>query len=417
MRGCRIGIVGPGTPFGQRVRKLLGEGELPVIELKLFEGEAAEGATLTQFGEDVVVTQPVDPDLFPHLDALLVGGNDSDLLNRIAAEAGEAGVLTLVEGALGLGAPLVTPGRLEALRSAENRLAIVPRVESHLLGATLAAIAEHHHIERAVATVLVPAHSTGDAGAEELHQQIVNILNFKTPPTEVLHEQLAFNVRLLSAWDGVVNVADTVAWEASRLAGIEEGVTVSLVQVPVFHGYSASLWIETRDRVDARTVRSAFRSSNLSERTASEVTYEITATLDPKCPVGNWMSDLTVETNARGIESMRVPVTVNVVPAISVSPDVVKLGALPMGDAKSFDVTMSGLQPFKVLEVKGGGDEVSVKPVTEGSRLQHTLKVDVKASESGELSREIQIMTDSKEMPKLTAKRITRLAATCPSGD
>lgn len=135
------------------------------------------------------------------------------------------------------------------------------------------------------------------------------------------------------------------------------------------------------------------------KRTASEVTYEITATLDPKCPVGNWMSDLTVETNARGIESMRVPVTVNVVPAISVSPDVVKLGALPMGDAKSFDVTMSGLQPFKVLEVKGGGDEVSVKPVTEGSRLQHTLKVDVKASESGELSREIQIMTDSKEMP------------------
>ena len=260
MRGCRIGIVGPRTPFGQRVRKLLGEGELPVIELKLFESETAEEATLTQFGDDVVVTQPVDPDLFPHLDALLVGGNDSDLLNRIAADAGEGGVLTLVEGALGLGAPLVTPGRLEALRSAENRLAIVPRVESHLLGATLAAIAEHHPIERAVATVLVPAHSTGDAGAEELHQQIVNILNFKTPPTEVLHEQLAFNVRLLSASDGVVNVADTVAWEASRLAGIEEGLTVSLVQVPVFHGYSASLWVETRDRVDARTVRSAFRS-------------------------------------------------------------------------------------------------------------------------------------------------------------
>ena len=39
MRGCRIGIVGPGTPFGQRVRKLLGEGELPVIELKLFEDQ------------------------------------------------------------------------------------------------------------------------------------------------------------------------------------------------------------------------------------------------------------------------------------------------------------------------------------------------------------------------------------------
>ena len=32
MRGYRVGILGPRTPFGQRVRKLLSEGELPVIE-------------------------------------------------------------------------------------------------------------------------------------------------------------------------------------------------------------------------------------------------------------------------------------------------------------------------------------------------------------------------------------------------
>src|SRR3990172_2568996 len=100
MRGYRIGIVSPRSPFGQRVRKLLGEGEIPVIELKLFESDSEKGAALTQFGEDVVVTQPIDPDLFPHLDALLIGGNDSDLLNRIAAQAGEAGGLTLIEGAL-----------------------------------------------------------------------------------------------------------------------------------------------------------------------------------------------------------------------------------------------------------------------------------------------------------------------------
>lgn len=136
-----------------------------------------------------------------------------------------------------------------------------------------------------------------------------------------------------------------------------------------------------------------------TKRTGGEVAYEITATLDEKCPAGNWMSDLTLTTNAVGIEKMRVPVTVNVVPAISVSPEAVKFGALPMGDAKSFDVTVQGLLPFKVLEVKGGDDSVHVTPKTEGARHQHTLKVDVKAAAVGDLTREIQIVTDSKDMP------------------
>ncbi len=260
MRGYRIGIVGPRSAFGQRVRNLLSEGELPVIELKLFESESEGETTLTQFGDDVVVTQPIDPDVFPHLDALLVGASDSDLLNRIAAQAGEAGLLTLVAGALGLGAPVVTAARCEELRSSGNRLGILPRVESYLLGATLAAVGESHGIERAVATILVPAQSLGDSGAAELHQQIVHILNFKTPPTEVLHEQLAFNVRLLGASEAGLTLADSVAWEAERLAGIEGALTVSLVQVPVFHGYSAAVWVETKDRADARAIRALFRA-------------------------------------------------------------------------------------------------------------------------------------------------------------
>jgi aspartate-semialdehyde dehydrogenase len=260
MRGYRIGIVGPRSPFGQKVRKLLSEGELPVIELKLFENDAERGASLSQFGDDVVVTQPIDPDLFPHLDALLVGGNDSDLMNRVAAQAGEAGVLTLVEGALGLGGYVVTPERFEELRSGGSRLGILPRIESYLLGATLAAIGEGHPIERAVGTVLVPALSLGDPGAAELHQQIVHILNFKEPPTEVLPDRLAFNVLLLGTSETGLNLGDSVAWEASRLAGIESGLTVSLVQVPVFHAYSAALWVETKDQVDAKTIRAAFRS-------------------------------------------------------------------------------------------------------------------------------------------------------------
>jgi aspartate-semialdehyde dehydrogenase len=107
--------------------------------------------------------------------------------------------------------------------------------------------------------ILMPAQSMGDTAAEELHQQHVHILNFKAPPTEVLREQLAFNVRLAGTPESGLAVADSVAWEAERLAGTEGALTVSLVQVAVFHGYSAALWVETKERADARVVRALFR--------------------------------------------------------------------------------------------------------------------------------------------------------------
>jgi aspartate-semialdehyde dehydrogenase len=264
MRGYRVGVVGPRSPFGQGVRALLGEGELPVMDLKLFESELAGQATLTQFGDDVVVTQPLDPDLFPHLDVVFVSGEESDALNRCAREAAEAGSLALVEGAVGLDGPVVTPDSIDTFRSghsARDRLLIVPRAASHLIGASLRPLVEPYRIERAVATVLVPAQDQGDPGASELHQQIVHILNFKTPPTEVFHEQLAFNVTLAGSGPDGGGVAESVALEASQIAALEGALTATLVQVPVFHGYAAAIWVELGAHAESKELRARYRDA------------------------------------------------------------------------------------------------------------------------------------------------------------
>jgi aspartate-semialdehyde dehydrogenase len=262
MRGYRVGIVGPRTPFGQSVRDRLSQGELAVTDLKLFESDVSGEASLSQFGDEVVVTQPIDPDLFPHLDVIFFGGGDSDLMNRMARKASEEGVLTLVEGAVGLGAPVVTPRDFGALASGGGGLGTVPRAASYLLGQTLAAMASSYTIERAVATILIPAELFGPAGAAELHQQVVHILNFRDPPVEVLREQLAFNVKLAgTSAESNLAVASSVAWEASQLAGLENVVTVSLLQVPVFHGTSGAIWLEVKEDLDPKKLRSRFRSA------------------------------------------------------------------------------------------------------------------------------------------------------------
>lgn len=134
-------------------------------------------------------------------------------------------------------------------------------------------------------------------------------------------------------------------------------------------------------------------------QTGSETTYEISADLKNDCPAGRWMTEVMLKTNALGIEKMRIPVMVNVVPAISTSPGTLQLGSVPMGGVQTRDVLLTGLLPFKVLEVKGGDEQVKASSQTEGARNQHTIKVSIKTGTEGDIVRELKILTDSKDMP------------------
>ena len=253
---------------------------MPVIELKLFESALAGEASLAQFNDEVVVTQPIDADLLPHLDVIFFSGEDGDLMNRLAIEAAEADVLTFVEGAVGLDAPVMIPGSrglpaealapggLPAEALAKAGLVIVPRMASYLVGVVLerasAALGSLH----ASATVLVPAAHRGAQGADELHQQVVSLLSFKPLPMEVFNEQLAFNANVAHAGAKAAALAEAVAKEASGLAGSGASVTVNLVQVPVFHAYCASMWIELDAPVEPKTLASAFREPPFTIDTA-----------------------------------------------------------------------------------------------------------------------------------------------------
>ena len=48
---------------------------------------------------------------------------------------------------------------------------------------------------------------------------------------------------------------------------------------------------------------------------------EVTATLDEKCPVGDWTTDVWVKTSTPGMERIRIPVRVTVVSPIAVNPE------------------------------------------------------------------------------------------------
>lgn len=137
-------------------------------------------------------------------------------------------------------------------------------------------------------------------------------------------------------------------------------------------------------------------------RQGAEVSYQVIATLDADCPMGNWMSEVYLTGNAVGMSKIRIPVTVQVSESIAVSPSEVKFGDLPMSASPSSQqVMLTGKDPFKILEVNVPDGAVTVTQVTEGTRASHVLKVNLAAGAEGEVKRTIEIVTDSKTQPKL----------------
>jgi len=133
----------------------------------------------------------------------------------------------------------------------------------------------------------------------------------------------------------------------------------------------------------------------------NEVSYEVTATVEPDCPVGNWTADLWLKTSIAGVEKLRIPVTVNVVSPIVVNPEAVKFGDVKIGEKSEQKVILQGSQPFKVIGLKGSESDLEIVAVAEGSRPVHILKLSFMPKTAGDVVRSIEITTDHAEQPKL----------------
>src|SRR5262249_37154446 len=66
------------------------------------------------------------------------------------------------------------------------------------------------------------------------------------------------------------------------------------------------------------------------DRGARGVVYEVQAELKPNTPPGQWYTELVVNTNSRGT-TLRIPVNVEVQPALQVAPRVASLGEVKEG--------------------------------------------------------------------------------------
>lgn len=132
-------------------------------------------------------------------------------------------------------------------------------------------------------------------------------------------------------------------------------------------------------------------------REGNEVTYQLNAKLRPDVPVGKWYTDVWVTTNNPATPRVRVPLTVEVESALTVSPATAALGQVKAGDPIERKIIVRGTKPFKITGVKGGDGQLTVQAPGAESKAVHILTLSFKPSKTGEYTWNLQVLTDMKE--------------------
>ncbi|HEY2785542.1 MAG TPA: DUF1573 domain-containing protein [Fimbriiglobus sp.] len=142
--------------------------------------------------------------------------------------------------------------------------------------------------------------------------------------------------------------------------------------------------------------------AKLASRNGNDVTYEVTATLDPDCPVGNWTAEVFLHTNNSSIEKIRIPVTVNIPAPIVVTTEAAK-DSVKVGEEAIREIVLKSADPFKVLGVKGSDNNVILQTsATDAKEAKvHRLSVKFSADKPGSLTRTFEITTSLKAQPKV----------------
>jgi hypothetical protein len=211
-------------------------------------------------------------------------------------------------------------------------------------------------------------------------RSVTVFVQFSAPAFEEVRLWLSANSRN----DFIVSPDNLAVGQVKRGAGASSSVTVT------FYGNRAAQITKVR-------AESNYIQPKVTElrRLDHEVAYTLSAKVRPDTPVGKWYTDLWLETNVAGLAHLRVPLTVEIESPLTVNPPQVAAGAVKAGTESEQRVIVRGVEPFKILSVKGADDVISVRHGDE-AREVHIITVKVKPAREGKLERTLKVVTDLK---------------------
>jgi aspartate-semialdehyde dehydrogenase len=273
----RIALLGADTLIGREIREVLESAHPDVaVDSYSFDEESEVG----EDESDAVFKQQLSTDALKGAVAVVTAGNQETVSRALEFVAASPGV-TLIDCTsllehhreARITAPLLLPGKSDA------PLQVIANSAATALAMVLNQLGSRTSLTRAVVEIFEPASERGKAGMTELQQQTTSLLSFRPLEKHVFDAQLSF--ALLPGYGSEApQRLETIEQRienhlATLLARLPAGASVPmpsirLVQAPVFHGYSLSVWVEFGESLSAGDIETALASKHIEVRTSED---------------------------------------------------------------------------------------------------------------------------------------------------
>jgi aspartate-semialdehyde dehydrogenase len=282
-------LVGSDTLLGREVRDIVATSE-PDLKLRLIAADEEKAGALARVGDEPAVVGGLDEGSLSGARVIFLAGSaeSSRKALEFAGDPPDAAIVDLTYAAeersdARLRAPMV---ETEPEEHDDAGVHVIAHPAAIAMALFLRRLHNNDPIRSALVHVFVPASEQGTAGVEELQQQTVSLLSFKSMPKAVFDSQLSFTMLAKYGEEAPVSLEETELRIERHLAslldlpGDGEGVpmpSLRVLQAPVFHGYSFSVWVEFENVPELEGLESGLQFGSIDVRGAE---------LDPPNNVG-----------------------------------------------------------------------------------------------------------------------------------
>ncbi len=255
-----VAVVGATGAVGSTMLRVLEERGFPVTELRPLASSRSAGSTVDFLGRDVTVRE-LSEGSFEGIDIALfsAGGPRSRQFAPAAVEAGAVVIDNSSAYRMAPDVPLVVPEVNERAISEHRGIIANPNCVAAPLVVALKPLADAVGLERVIVSSYQAVSGTGVAAVDELRAQAAGHLAGDEPEPRVYPHPIAFNVLPhIDTFDetGYTGEERKVIAETRKMLGLPElAVSATCVRVPVFNAHSASVQIETTEKITADRAR------------------------------------------------------------------------------------------------------------------------------------------------------------------
>jgi len=282
----RLVIVGAASLMGKEIAEVLRERNFPAADIRLLDEDESMGQ-LEAVGDEMTFIQSIRAEQFEHVDFAIFASDRRATRAKwqLARDFGN----TIIDLTSSLedepGASIRSPWlEREQKHSLPPQVQPGPVVVAHPAATVLALLASRAQafakIERIIATVLEPASEYGQKGMDELQEQTVNLLSFQDLPKNVFDVQVAFNMVHRfgpASQQSLESVSNRILKHYSHLLPGAVVPSLQVVQAPVFHGCSFSIYVETEQPVAIEDLSHALAGDHVAVNSAGDAPNNVSS--------------------------------------------------------------------------------------------------------------------------------------------